>query len=153
MHQESLSLACGPLAQSAERGADNAKVVSSSLTRTSLVQNLPIANRIFLFFLFSFKETLKDLKEFKICKKYPSIQNIHDMTYMTAKEICFSSCHEGGTEKKFWVPKRNRPSDLRIPRSDALPLRHRDYMVSEVYYEVHITPVLHTAGTSNVDSL
>ena len=50
MHQESLSLACGPLAQSAERGADNAKVVSSSLTRTSLVQNLSIANRIFLSF-------------------------------------------------------------------------------------------------------
>ena len=28
------SVVCGPLAQSAERGADNAKVVTSSLTRT-----------------------------------------------------------------------------------------------------------------------
>ena len=34
----------GPLAQSAERGADNAKVVSSTLTRTSKHKN------IFLFF-------------------------------------------------------------------------------------------------------
>ena len=33
---------------------------------------------------------------------------------------------------------RNRTLDLRIPRSDALPLSHRDSMVSEVYYEVHI---------------
>ena len=31
---------------------------------------------------------------------------------------------------------RNRTSDLRIPLSDALPLRHRDSMVSEVSYEV-----------------
>ena len=26
----------------------------------------------------------------------------------------FSSCHERGTKKKFWVPMRNRTSDLRI---------------------------------------
>ena len=31
---------------------------------------------------------------------------------------------------------RNRTSDLRIPLSDALPLSHRDSMVSEVSYEV-----------------
>ena len=31
---------------------------------------------------------------------------------------------------------RNRASDLRIPLSDALPLSHRDSMVSEVSYEV-----------------
>ena len=48
---------------------------------------------------------------------------------------------------------RNRTSDLRIPRSDALPLSHRDSMVSEVYYEVHLTRVLHTASISNVDSV
>ena len=30
----------------------------------------------------------------------------------------------------------NRTSDLRIPLSDALPLSHRDSMVSEVSYEV-----------------
>ena len=48
---------------------------------------------------------------------------------------------------------RNRTSDLWIPRSDALPLSHRDSTVSEVYYEVHMTRVLHTARISNVDSV
>ena len=48
---------------------------------------------------------------------------------------------------------RNRTSDFRIPRSDALPLSHRDSTVSEVYYEVHMTRVLHTARISNVDSV
>ena len=41
----------------------------------------------------------------------------------------FSSCHEHGTEKQFWVPMRNRTSDLWIPLSDALPLSHRDSMM------------------------
>ena len=48
---------------------------------------------------------------------------------------------------------RNGTSDLRIPRSDALPLSHKDSTVSEVYYEVHMTRVLHTARISNVDSV
>ena len=48
---------------------------------------------------------------------------------------------------------RNRTSDLRIPRSDALPLSHRDSTVSEVYYEVHMTRILHTARIRNVDSI
>ena len=48
---------------------------------------------------------------------------------------------------------RNRTSDLPIPRSDALPLSHRDSTVSEVYYEVHMTRVLHTARTSNGTSV
>ena len=48
---------------------------------------------------------------------------------------------------------RNRTSDLRILRSDALPLSHRDSTVSEVYYEVHMTRVLHAARISNVDSV
>ena len=53
-----------------------------------------------------------------------------------------------------WVPMRNRSSDLPIPRCDALPLSHRDSTVSELYFEVHITRVLHTAaGISNVDSV
>ena len=43
-----------------------------------------------------------------------------------------------------------RPSDL---RSDVLALSHRDSSVSEVYYEVHMTRVLHTARISNVDSV
>ena len=48
---------------------------------------------------------------------------------------------------------RNWTSDWRIPRSDALPLSHRDSTVSEVYYEVHITRVLPTARISNVDGV
>ena len=58
-----------------------------------------------------------------------------------------------GQKKKFRVPLRNRASDLRIPRSDALPLSHRDTTVSGVYYEVHMTSVLHTTRISNVDSV
>ena len=53
------------------------------------------------------------------------------------KEVC-SSCHERETKKKFWVPMRNRTSLLRIPRSDALPLSHRDSMVSRARYKVYI---------------
>ena len=52
---------------------------------------------------------------------------------------------ERGTKKKFWVLMRNRNSDLRIPRSETLPLSHRDSTVSEVCNEVHMTRVLHTA--------
>ena len=48
---------------------------------------------------------------------------------------------------------RNRTSDLRIPRSDALPLSHRDTTVSEVYYVVHMTHVLHTARISSTDGV
>ena len=48
---------------------------------------------------------------------------------------------------------RNRTSDLRIPRSDALPLSHRDSTMSEVYNKVHMTHVLLTAWISNVDSV
>ena len=42
---------------------------------------------------------------------------------------------------------------MRNLRFDALPLSHRDTMVSEVYYEVHMTRILHTARISNVDGL
>ena len=62
-------------------------------------------------------------------------------------------CHKRGTNKNLWVPMRNRTSDLRIPHSDALPLSHRDSSVSKVYYEVHMTRVLHTARISNVNSV
>ena len=48
---------------------------------------------------------------------------------------------------------RNPTSDLRSPRSDDLPLSQRDSSVSEVYYEVRITRVLHTARISNADSV
>ena len=43
-----------------------------------------------------------------------------------------------------------RTSDL---CSDALPLSHKDSLVSKVYYEVLITRVLHTARIRNVDSV
>ena len=46
---------------------------------------------------------------------------------------------------------RNRASDIRIPRSDALS--HGDSTVSEIYYEVHMTRVLHTARISSADSV
>ena len=62
-------------------------------------------------------------------------------------------CHKRGTKKNFWVPMRNRTSDLQIPHSDALLLSHRDSSVSKVYYEVRMTRVLHTARISNVDSV
>ena len=48
---------------------------------------------------------------------------------------------------------KNQTSDLRILCSNALPLSHTDSMVSQVYYKVHVTRVLHTAGISNVDSI
>ena len=50
----------------------------------------------------------------------------------------------------FFVSMRNGTSDLRIPRSDALPLSHKDSTMSEVYYEVHLTRILHTARISSV---
>ena len=45
---------------------------------------------------------------------------------------------------------RNRTSNLRIPRPDVLPLSST---MSDIYYEVYMTRVLHTAGISNVDNL
>ena len=40
------------------------------------------------------------------------------------------------TQRKSSV--KNRTSDLRIPRADALPLSHKDSMVSKALYKVHI---------------
>ena len=51
---------------------------------------------------------------------------------------------------------RNQTPDLRIPRSDAtllIQLIHTDSTVSEVYYEIHMTRVLHTARISHDDSV
>ena len=64
----------------------------------------------------------------------------------------FSSGHKCGTKKRFRVLMKNQTSDLYIPCSDALPLSLRDSTVSEGYYEVHVTYVLHTARISNVNS-
>ena len=45
-------------------------------------------------------------------------------------------------------------SNLRpwIPHFNALPLSHRDSVVGEVYYEVHMTHILHPAKIRNVNS-
>ena len=56
-------------------------------------------------------------------------------------------------KEKILSPHEEWNSDLLIPRSDALPLSHRDSTVSEVYYKVHVTRVLPTARISNVDSV
>ena len=87
------------------------------------------------------------------CRPFKSFlledNDIHYLGYkkiIQYRERCsFSSCHERGTKKKFWVPTRNRTSDLWIPRFDALPLSHRDY------YEVDMTCILYTARISNID--
>lgn len=50
-------------------------------------------------------------------------------------------------KEKILRPMRNRTSDLQIPRSDALPLSHRDSTLSKV----HMTRVQHTARIRNVD--
>ena len=49
---------------------------------------------------------------------------------------------------------RNWTSDLWIPsRSDALPLSHSNFRVSEVYYKVHMTCVPCTATINDVNSV
>ena len=69
------------------------------------------------------------------------------------KERCVFVLSWAWEKKKFWVPMRNWTSDLWIPCSDALPLSHKDSMVSQVYYEVHMTCVLHIARISNVSNV
>ena len=56
-------------------------------------------------------------------------------------------------KKKVWDTNRNQTSDIQFPCSDALPLSHRDSMVSEVCYKVHMTCILHTARVSNVNGI
>ena len=48
---------------------------------------------------------------------------------------------------------RNWILDLRILRSDALPLSHIDFMLGEVYHEGYMTHVLHTARISNISGV
>ena len=56
------------------------------------------------------------------------------ITFENRARCFFSFCHEHGIKKNLRVSSRN-------PRSDALPLSHRDSTVSGVYYEVHTTSV------------
>ena len=69
------------------------------------------------------------------------------------EDVFFFISSRAWNKKKFRVPMRNQTSDLWIPRSDALPLSHRDSAVSKVYYKVHMTHVMRTARISNVNSL
>ena len=54
------------------------------------------------------------------------------------REGCFIVLSRAWIKKKFWVPMRNRTSDVRIPRSDAQKLSHKHSMVSKALYEVHV---------------
>ena len=47
----------------------------------------------------------------------------------------FSVMSQAWDKEKFWISKRNQNSELWILLSDALPLSHRDCMVSEDFYE------------------
>ena len=102
-----------------------------------------------------FRQTTLDWEWWRLCHSF-----IHMIWWCKSKwrvcrwrKIFFPLCHECGTKKKLRVPMRNRISDLRILHSNALPLSHSDLAVSEVYYEVHMTCVLHTVRISNVDSV
>ena len=75
------------------------------------------------------------------------------VSFELGEELKFFVLSRAWDKEKILSPHEEsnlRPSDL---RSDALPLSHRDSSVSEVYYEVLMTRVLHTARISNVDSL
>ena len=54
---------------------------------------------------------------------------------LVKNKIRFSSYHERGTKKQFWVLTRNRTSDFRFPRSDALPLSHSESVVSNPFID------------------
>ena len=61
------------------------------------------------------------------------------------EKYVFSSHHKRRTKEKFWVSMRIQSSDFQSPHSDALPLSHRDSIVSRAYYYVHMTLILYTA--------
>ena len=66
---------------------------------------------------------------------------------------CFFRLVTSVEQRKILSPHKEsnlRPSDL---RSDALPLSHKDFSVSGVYYEVLMRRGPHTARISKVDSV
>ena len=91
------------------------------------------------------------------------IQRFEDIKKLSMSIVCkhsselekdvFLSCHKSGTRKNSESPWGIEPQTFGILSSDALPLSHRDSAVSEVYYEVHMTRVLHTTRISNVNSI
>ena len=63
--------------------------------------------------------------------------------YKDSLKIISSSCGQlESFEYSEWI----------VSPSGAIPLSHRDSTMSEVYYKVHITRVLHTTRISNIDS-
>ena len=67
--------------------------------------------------------------------------------WLLGKDI-FGHVTSVGQKKYSESPQGIEPQSI-----DALPLSHKDSMVSEVYYEVRKTRVSHTAKISNVDSV
>ena len=67
-------------------------------------------------------------------------------------QLFYYSWQELGTKIEFWVTVRNRTSDLWFPRSDALPLNHRDCTVKQGM-QAWVTCVLRTTRNINVKSV
>ena len=73
--------------------------------------------------------------------------------YIEIEKYVFFVLSRAWDKEKILSPHEEsnlRPSDVSY---DALTQNDRDSSVSEVYYEVHMTRVLHTARISNVDSV
>ena len=75
----------------------------------------------------------------------PDFNRIREMvSFELGKEIekdVFCPVTSVGKRKNSESGMRNRTSNLRIPRLDALPLSHEDSTVSDIYYEVHMTSI------------
>ena len=69
-----------------------------------------------------------------------------DLFFFFEKDIFFCLV-TSVKQKKFWVPRRNRTSDLRIPRSDAIP--QRLYSKQGLLRSSYMTRVLHNASLRN----
>ena len=81
-----------------------------------------------------------------------SIMFVNRMREMLCKEIekdGFCPVMSVGQRKNSESPWGIAPQTFGFLASDALPLSHRDSMVNEVYYKVHMTHILHTAGIRN----
>ena len=65
-------------------------------------------------------------------------------------KVFFSSCHERGIKKEFWVSVRNRTSNLRIPRSNALPLSYRDSTVRKAITKLNRCSMLTNAMAHDI---
>ena len=89
--------------------------------------NKKVANSVFYFFLFGI-----------------SITNLRKMFFILS---------QAWDKEKILSPHEQLNLRLSDLHSNALPLSHRDSKVSEVYYEVHMAHVLHTASISNVNSV